>query len=111
MSKWSSERKAQFYLVHRFLGSATLLTAFAAILLGLESAQVTNLFLKYSIFGLFGPTAYSLVSILIPIMGLMIVIQAVVIIASLVHGEQALPVDRAAPVVHGAGSDKAPVSA
>ena len=96
MSRWSPERKTAFYSVHRFLGSACLLTAFAAILVGLEEDQIFDMWEKYGIKGFEGGAAYSMLAIFTPIMALLILIQALVIVFHLVHGQHAIPASRAA---------------
>ena len=96
VSRWSPQRKAAFYSVHRFLGSACLLTAFAAILAGLQEVQIFDMWFKYGIKGFEGATAYSMLAIFTPIMALLILIQALVIVFHLVHGQQAIPVSRGA---------------
>ena len=96
VSRWPPERRAKFYGVHRFLGSATLLTAFTAIIAGLMQAQA---------YGSQHHGPHSLASILIPIMGLIIVVQGVVIVSGMVHGQQALPAVHATPALNGREAD------
>lgn len=109
VSRWSPERKAAFYSVHRFLGGACLLTAFAAIIAAMAEVQTFDVFAHYGIKGFYGPPAYSFLSMAAPVMGLLILIQAVVIVYNLVHSQQALPANRAAPAVNGAHTGKATV--
>ncbi len=44
LSKWDSGRKQASYPVHRFLGSASLLSGFLSILLGLMEDQVFSMY-------------------------------------------------------------------
>ncbi len=92
VSRWSPERKAAFYSVHRFLGSANLLTAFTAIAAGLAEVQTFDIFAKKGIKGFYTDYSYSLISIVLPIMTLMVLIQALVVVYNLMHGQQAIPV-------------------
>lgn len=109
VSRWAPERKAAFYLVHRFLGSATLLTALTAILVALEEVQTFDLFAKYGIKAFFNsPKPYSLVSVLLPIMALLILSQAVVVMYNLVHGQQVIPAGKAAPAQNGVHAKAGP---
>ena len=109
MSKWSPDRKAAFYTLHRFLGSATLLTAFAAIIAALAEVQTYDIWAHRSFKGFDTDYAYSLISILLPIMTLLVLIQAVVIVYNLMHGQQAIPVNSSTPAASGTKGAKAPV--
>ena len=109
VSRWAPERKAAFYSVHRFLGSATLLTAFTAILVALEEVQTFDLFAKYGIKAFFdSPKPYSLISVVLPIMALLILSQAVVVLYNLVHGQQMIPPGKAAPAQNGVHAKAGP---
>jgi len=109
VSKWSPDRKAAFYTLHRFLGSATLLTAFAAIIAALAEVQTYDIWAHRSIKGFNTDYAYSLISVLLPIMTLLVLIQAVVIVHNLVHAQQAIPVNNSTSAVNGTKGAKAPV--
>ena len=109
VSGWSPERKAAFYSVHRFLGSATLLTAFTAIAAGLAECQTFDIFAQKGIKGFYNDFAYSLVSIVLPIMTLMVLLQALVVVYNLMHGQQAIPVSSSVPSTKAANGVKASV--
>ncbi len=109
LSRWSPERKAAFYSVHRFLGSANLLTAFTAIAAGLAECQTFDIFAKKGIKGFYTDYSYSLISIVLPIMTLMVLIQALVVVYNLMHGQQAIPVSSSVPAGKAANGVKAPV--
>ena len=95
--------------MHRFLGSATLLTAFTAIVAAFSECQTFDIFAKHTIKGFYDNAAYSLVSILLPIMTLLVLIQAVVVVYNLAHGQQAIPTTSSAPVAKAANGVKHPV--
>ena len=109
VSKWIPNRKAAFYSLHRFLGTATLLTAFAAIIAALAEVQTYDIWAHRSFKGFDTDYAYSLISVLLPIMTLLVLIQAIVIVYNLVHGQQAIPVNSSTPAVKGTTGAKAPV--
>lgn len=109
VSRWSPEHKAAFYSVHRFLGSATLLTAFTAIVAALSECQTFGIFAKYGIKGFYSDVTYWLPSIVLPIMTLLVLTQATFVMYNLVHGQQAIPISSSVPSAKAANGVKAPV--
>ena len=95
--------------MHRFLGGATLLTAFTAIVAALAECQTFDIFAKHTIKGFYSNAAFSLVSIVLPVMTLMILIQALVVVYNLAHGQQAIPASSSVPVAKAANGVKHPV--
>ncbi|BDA44414.1 probable cytochrome b reductase 1 [Coccomyxa sp. Obi] len=87
VSKWAPQAKADFYKVHRFLGAATLLTGFAAILLGVMVAQEAFLLFQ-GVETLFSPATYSISSLIMPLLGYLLFLLAVSIMLQFVVFEE-----------------------
>lgn len=84
-------RKAAFYSFHRWLGCLGLLSGLFAVTLGLAGSQIYDLwFTGFETFDT--PAVYATASILIPIMGLLLFVQAIaVMLTHVVIEQQYLP--------------------
>lgn len=91
VSKWAPQAKTDFYKIHRYLGSATLLAGFAAIIMGLAEDQI---FLLWStgVETFFSPAAYNIYSMIIPLLGYLLFLLALaVMVQFVIFDEQVLP--------------------
>ncbi len=98
VSQWPPEAKANFYKIHRYLGALTLLTGFTAILLGILECQTFFLW-STGLETFFSPAAYSVGSMLQPLLGyLLFLLAASVMLQFVVFEDQAIPAPRSVKV-------------
>lgn len=102
MSKWAPQAKADFYKVHRFLGAATLLTGFAAILLGVMVSQEAFLLFQ-GLEALFSPATYTISCLIMPLLGYLLFLLAVTVMLQFVVFEvQSIPAPAPSSIKEGA---------
>jgi len=91
VSKWAPQVKSDFYKLHRYLGSATLLAGFAAITMGLAEDQTFVLW-STGVETFFSPAAYNIASMIIPLLGYLLFLLALSVMAQfVVFDEQVIP--------------------
>lgn len=103
-SSWPPARRAAFYSTHRWLGCLGLLSGLYAATLGLAEVQIFDLWATgYRTFS--SPAVYYTGSVLVPVMGVLLFVQAAaVMLTHVVLEQQYLP----APVLAKGGLSHAP---
>ena len=103
-SSWPPARRAAFYSTHHWLGCLGLLSGLYAATLGMAEVQIFDLWATgYQSFS--SPAVYYLGSVLVPVMGVLLFMQAVaVLLTHMVFEQQYLP----APVPAKKGLPHAP---
>jgi len=97
ISRWSPQRKGDFYGIHRFLGAATLILALISASIGWASEQTYLMVLCAPNMAAFvqRSEAYLVSNLLIPVMGmLLLALTGFVLLTFTVFEQQAIPVDR-----------------